>query len=281
MSEGFNLDGLSEEAKKLIRGEGFPVVSHSIELNYDYWGSDEILKAILPDGMEAPSSFTQVGHIAHMNLRDEFLPWKDLIGQVILDKNPKVTTVVNKTDNIDSTYRVFNMEILAGESNLIAEVKESNCRFRFDFSQVYWNSRLHTEHERLIKMFKGGDYICDVFAGVGPFSIPSAKKGCIVYANDLNPASYNETPENDVVERINSVLGHPLQTDTYRVHFVRKVSPKKDMFCVSFRLSKAVAFAHGSAKRKQETIDVTSDLDGTSEVDPTSKKLKSDEYETS
>ncbi|CAG8809601.1 8208_t:CDS:2, partial [Gigaspora rosea] len=117
-------------------------------------------------------------------------------------KNPKIATVVNKTDVIDTTYRFFKMEVLAGENNMIAEVKESNCRFRFDFSQVYWNSRLHTEHGRLLSIFKKGDYICDVFAGVGPFAIPAAKKGCIVYANDLNPASYNYLVENIKLNKV-------------------------------------------------------------------------------
>lgn len=55
---------------------------------------------------------------------------------------------------------------------------------------MYWNSRLHHEHERLIEQFKTEDVIADVFAGVGPFAIPAAKKGCGVLANDLNPSSY-------------------------------------------------------------------------------------------
>jgi tRNA (guanine37-N1)-methyltransferase len=38
--------------------------------------------------------------------------------------------------------------------------------------------------------------VCDVFAGVGPFALPAAKNGAIVYANDLNPTSYHWMKEN-------------------------------------------------------------------------------------
>jgi tRNA (guanine37-N1)-methyltransferase len=67
---------------------------------------------------------------------------------------------------------------------------ESDCTFTFDFTQVYWNSRLHTEHARLVGLFRPEDVVADVFAGVGPFALPAAKKGCAIWANDLNPESY-------------------------------------------------------------------------------------------
>ena len=51
---------------------------------------------LLPAGSEVPSSFESIGHIAHLNIRDELLPYKHVIGQVIMDKNPSITTVVNK-----------------------------------------------------------------------------------------------------------------------------------------------------------------------------------------
>lgn len=44
------------------------------------------------------------------------------VGQVIMDKNPGITCVVNKTNMIDSTYRNFKMEVLAGEENMVAKV---------------------------------------------------------------------------------------------------------------------------------------------------------------
>lgn len=73
---------------------------------------------------------------------------------------------------------------------------ELDCRFTFDFSKVYWNSRLHTEHERLVRMFKPEDVVVDVFAGVGPFAIPAGRKGCAVLANDLNPVSHTYLEKN-------------------------------------------------------------------------------------
>lgn len=39
-------------------------------------------------------------------------------------------------------------------------------------------------------------YLGDVFAGVGPFSIPAAKKGCMVFSNDLNPESVKAFRQN-------------------------------------------------------------------------------------
>lgn len=112
-------------------------------------------------------------------------------GQVTLDKQPMLRTVVNKTDQIDSTFRFFKMEVLAGEQDLMATVKENGCTFTFDFSTVYWNSRLGEEHWRVVEMIGKGDVVMDVFAGVGPFAVLAAKnKGCVVYANDLNPHSY-------------------------------------------------------------------------------------------
>lgn len=95
------------------------------------------------------------------------------------------------------------MELLAGVWNMNAELKESNCTFTFDFSKVYWNSRLQGEHERLVKKFKKDEFICDVFAGVGPFALPASKnQHSIVLANDLNPESYKYMKTNIYKNRL-------------------------------------------------------------------------------
>jgi len=97
--------------------------THDIDLDYDFWNADEILSAILPEELleGAPSGFSATGHIAHLNLNDEYLPYKHIIGQVILDKNKGVRTVVNKLNSIDAEFRFFKMELLAGEPDYVVE----------------------------------------------------------------------------------------------------------------------------------------------------------------
>ena len=118
-----------------------------------------------------------------------------------MDKNHVVRTVINKTDEVgeQNEYRTFSYELLAGEDNMNVEVSEENCTFRFDYSKVYWNTRLNTEHRRLVDKFKPGEAVCDVMAGVGPFGVPAGKKNVFVWANDLNPDSYKSLQ--DATER--------------------------------------------------------------------------------
>ncbi|ANB12132.1 Trm5p [Sugiyamaella lignohabitans] len=181
---------------------------YTLNLDYDYWRAEDILESVLPEDLlnEVPTGFTVVGHIAHMNIREEYMPYRFLIGQVILDKNPLVETVVNKLDSIHAVYRTFDMEVLAGKEEFEVEQSESGCRFRFNFKAVYWNSRLHTEHARLISQFNKGEAVCDVFAGVGPFAVPAGKKGVIVFANDLNPHSYESMVGNIKLNKVDRTV---------------------------------------------------------------------------
>ncbi|KAK4054732.1 tRNA(m(1)G37)methyltransferase [Microbotryomycetes sp. JL201] len=231
---------ITEEAKDstemqdfVKQHEGYKIVQQQVSLDYDYWTAggwqkrarwsddsplvyfisyhaDQILQAILPETLldESPTSFTQVGHIAHLNLRDEYLPYRHLIGQVILDKNKTVKTVVNKLDTIDNEFRFFKMEVLAGVEDFIVHTAESGCSFTFDFSKVYWNSRLSTEHGKLVDMFTTDDVVCDSFAGVGPFAVPAGKKGCAVMASDLNPESAKALAENVKINKASQKCRH-------------------------------------------------------------------------
>nr|GAT57463.1 predicted protein [Mycena chlorophos] len=194
--------------REFLNAESEGLVPYTIELGYDYWNADDLIQAVVPEDLRdrSPTGFASTGHIAHINLKDEYLPYKHLIGQIILDKNAAIRTVVNKLDTIDNQFRFFKMELLAGDPDYVVEHVEADCRFTFDFTQVYWNSRLHTEHERVANLFSPADVVVDVFAGVGPFAIPAAKKGCAVLANDLNPQSAKYLEINVENNRVSSAV---------------------------------------------------------------------------
>merc|ERR1719199_2339864 len=157
------------------------LATHTVRLGYDYFSVDEVLRKLLPVGMEIPSSFEQAGQICHLNLRDSQLPYRYLIAQVILDKNKSVKTVVNKTGRIETDFRTFPMEHLGGDPSTVVRLKEHQCWFEFEYRDVYWNSRLQEEHGRLIESLfiepvladhQSSPVLADCTCGIGPFSVP-------------------------------------------------------------------------------------------------------------
>ncbi|XP_019456280.1 PREDICTED: tRNA (guanine(37)-N1)-methyltransferase 1 [Lupinus angustifolius] len=193
---------LKEYAEKSITLT-FELVRCRLTLFYDYWQMNEILEALLPEGVVVPSGFEIVGHIAHLNLRDEHLPHKKLIAKVVLDKNkPKIQTVANKIDSIHNKYRTMQLEVLAGNHSLVTTVIENGIRFQVDLATVYWNSRLATERQRLLSSFTRDDVVCDVFSGAGPLAISAARIVRRVFANDLNPYAVEYLERNIVLNKL-------------------------------------------------------------------------------
>lgn len=179
---------------ELVSREEVGVVPYDLQLDYEYWTYRDVLSALLPPELhdDIPSGFNTAGHVAHLNLRGQHLPYKQLIGHVLVEKNQHIRTVINKTDTVgtESEFRTFTYEVLAGPDDMNVEVSENACLFKFDYSKVYWNSKLEKEHTRLVRMFKPGEVVCDLMAGIGPFAVPAGKRGVFVWANDYNPESY-------------------------------------------------------------------------------------------
>lgn len=199
---------------ELVSRDEVGIVPYELQLDYEYWTYRDVLSALLPPELhdDIPSGFNTAGHVAHLNLRDQHLPYKQLIGQVLVEKNQHIRTVINKTDNVgtESEFRTFAYEVLAGPDDMNVEVNENACLFKFDYSKVYWNSKLEKEHTRLVRMFKPGEVICDVMAGIGPFAVPAGKRGVFVWANDYNPESFKYLEDAISRNKVNRfrLLGH-------------------------------------------------------------------------
>ena len=196
-----------EKNSELKKEDKFSIVDEKISLNINNYSYEEIFKFFIEEEKankrltdddstiskilkSIPNGFEIVGKIAHLNLHDEYLKYKYFVGQLILDKNPSILTVVNKVGKIENVYRTYEMEILAGEENYNVEHKEGNVRFKFDLRKTYWCSRLQSERDRVLKLMKKNEVLCDAFCGVGPLALRACKNGVKVYANDLNPDAY-------------------------------------------------------------------------------------------
>lgn len=202
---------------ELVSQQEVGLVPYELRLDYEYWTYRDVLSALLPPELhdDIPSGFNTAGHVAHLNLRGQHLPYKQLIGQVLVEKNQHIRTVINKTDNVgtESEFRTFGYEVLAGPDDLNVEVNENGCVFKFDYSKVYWNSKLEKEHTRLVRMFKPGEVVCDVMGGIGPFAVPAGKRGVFVWANDYNPESYKYLQ--DAISRNKVGVYCPLRFKTF------------------------------------------------------------------
>lgn len=57
------------------------------------------------------------------------------------------------------------------------------------------------ERDRLLKVIKPKQILCDAFCGVGPLSVRAAKLGVKVLANDLNPDCYKALIKNSAINK--------------------------------------------------------------------------------
>lgn len=156
-----------------------------------------------------PSGFETIGDIAHMNLTGKLFDYRYLIGRVVLEKNPIIRTVVTKLGQIESTFRFYDLECIAGDdSTYESVVLEDKVKFKVDVSRVYWCSKLGSERNRMIdRILKEGDVLCDMFCGIGPLAVKAAvKKKIKVIANDLNPACYEYLSKNIQMNKVDKLV---------------------------------------------------------------------------
>jgi tRNA (guanine37-N1)-methyltransferase len=180
----------------------------------------DILGEELPPHVLAgiPKSLDIVGHVAIVEMTPQLESYGTVIGQAILNVNKNVRTVLAKASQIGTQYRIREFEVLAGEDHTETIHKEHGCRYLLDVRKVYFSARLGFEHDRVAKLVHDGETVIDMFAGVGPFSIPMAKKrqSITVYAIDVNPEAIKYLEKN---VRLNKVEGKvmPLLGDCRRV----------------------------------------------------------------
>lgn len=134
-----------------------------------------------------PSSFDVIGDICIIKLPDPLLPYRDRIGNALMETKRNLRTVALDM-GVRGQFRIRDLEVISGSDDLETVHVENNLRFRLDPGKVYFSPRLASERMRIAQLTENGR-ILDMFAGVGPFSLTIARHGDPeeVIGIDLNP----------------------------------------------------------------------------------------------
>lgn len=123
--------------------------------------------------------------------------------EVLLNKH-NVNTIA-KIEGIHGKMRKPSIKILAGSKSSETIHKENDCLFKLDISKVMWSKGNTTERMRIANIVQENEVVLDMFAGIGYFSIPIAKKASPkkIYSIEINPDSYYYLEENIKLNKIN------------------------------------------------------------------------------
>jgi tRNA (guanine37-N1)-methyltransferase len=132
------------------------------------------------------------------------------LADAIMDSDLPVETVLNRASKVKGQQRVREWDVLAGDGTETVH-REYGCEYLVDLARVYFSPRLATERHRVAEQVREGEQAFDMFAGVGPFVIPFAKRGATAVGVDVNPDAVEYLRENarrnGVADRVTAIEG--------------------------------------------------------------------------
>lgn len=138
-----------------------------------------------PKPRTSGGAFDLIGNIAITKIRNR--QKAEELARDLLSTHPVIKSVY-LDKGIIGEHRLRDLELLQGERNFNAVYRENGLVFELDVSRVYFSPRLATERMFVSKDARDGEYIIDMFAGIGAFSLNIAKqKQAKITAIDSNP----------------------------------------------------------------------------------------------
>jgi tRNA wybutosine-synthesizing protein 2 len=167
-----------------------------------------------------PASYQQIGDICIVGLNKKLLKNKKKIGKAILDNFKHFRSILNKKSGISGKKRIPNIEIIAGSNKTETIHNESGIRYKLDPMKVMFSKGNINERHRIAKLVNKNEIVVDMFAGIGYFTVPIAKRGItkMIYASEINPVSYKYLNEN---LKINKVYA---KFETYNIDCKKMIS---------------------------------------------------------
>ena len=148
-----------------------------------------------------------IGDIAIVRLEDFSASEKRKVAGALLEELKNLRVVMEQQGGIEGEYRLRTLRHLAGEKRTVTDHKENGCSFRVDVARCYFSPRLSTERLRIAEAVRPSEWVLNMFAGVGPFSIPIAKlKGARVLSCELNGYAAKLHSENDALNKVEGLV---------------------------------------------------------------------------
>lgn len=138
--------------------------------------------------------------------------------EAVMASDVRAATVVNRASKVKGERRVREWDVLAGDGTETLH-REYGTEFLVDIADVYFSPRLATERHRVVEAVQSDERFFDMFAGVGPFVIPAAKRGATCVGVDVNPAAVaylrENAARNGVTDRVTAIEGDVREVQGY------------------------------------------------------------------
>jgi len=130
------------------------------------------------------------------------------LAERLINELPYVKSVWAAITPVEGSYRLRRYEHLAGECRSSTIYREHGCKFYIDITKVYVSPALNYEHLRVARCVKEGEFIINMFAGAGLFSIIIAKyaRPSKVISIDINPNAYELMIRNVELNNVGGIV---------------------------------------------------------------------------
>jgi tRNA (guanine37-N1)-methyltransferase len=148
-----------------------------------------------------------VGDIAIVRLEGFSQPEKRRVGRSLMQELKNIRAVFEQEGGVEGEHRLRKLKHLAGERRTLTLHRENGCVFRVDVAKCYFSPRLSTERLRVAGLVEQGERVLNMFAGVGPFSVPIAKfAGARVTGCEINEYAARLHEENDRLNKVEKLV---------------------------------------------------------------------------
>jgi tRNA wybutosine-synthesizing protein 2 len=166
----------------------------------------------------APASWAVIGDVILVDFGE--CERRAAVGEALLTLHREADTVLAR-GGISGERREPSVEVVAGDGDTETVHTEHGTQYALDFAEVMFAPGNKAERARMGEVVAPDERVCDMFAGIGYFTLPMARAGARVTAIEKNPVAFRYLTENaqlnDVADRMELLLGDCREVLSLRV----------------------------------------------------------------